>query len=115
MTHGSHYDRSPPKQTSKTRASAKKLNKIVMKLYNEKNRVKNNETIEELLLSENGRYGSLLEERFVHFDQGVWKLTSKGRAYTDAAQLIMKSRRYMLLIPVVCLLSILLTAISLFY
>jgi predicted methyltransferase len=115
MTSNAPHDWSPPKQIGKTRASVGSLNKIVMRLYNEKDGVKNNETIEELLLSENEVYGSLLEERLVHFDQGAWKLTPKGRALADASQMIRKSRRYIMLIPAVCLLSILLTVISLIY
>ena len=115
MTPTSRYNLNHQNPTSVTREPVERLNNIVTKLLNEKEGEKKNKVIDDLLLSDNVICGSLLEEHFIYSDQGVWKLTPKGIIYADSVQMIRKSRFYMILVPAVCLISILLAVISLSY
>lgn len=115
MTPASRYNLNHQNQTSVTRVPVERLNNIVTKLLNEKEWEMKNKVIDEILLSDHVICDSLLEEHFIYSDQGVWKLTPKGTIYADSVQMIRKSRFYMILVPAVCLISILLAVISLFY
>lgn len=90
------------------------LNGVLLKLHRQDDALKNFEMIDSILLSGDGdSWNSLVKERFIALEDGIWQLTAKGRAYVDAVLLIKKSRLYFAMIPLVCVLAIILTILSL--
>jgi hypothetical protein len=91
------------------------LNEVLLKLHRQDDGFKNFEMMDSILLFEDGEaWNSLIKERFITLEAGIWQLTGKGRAYVDAVLLIKKSRQYFAMISLVCILSIALTIITLF-
>jgi hypothetical protein len=83
-------------------------------MYNYDDGLKSFEIFDNFLLAEDGdSENSLIKEHFVSLENGMWRLTTKGRTYIEAVLLIRKSNLYIKLTPIVCVISIALTIMTL--